>query len=79
MHLHAVRAARGGGHLLTPVSYGILIVVVAVVAAVAGLVLARRLILYVIAVLDYPFSGGVSVQPDAFELVLRVIEGDNEP
>ncbi len=47
--------------------------------AVAGLATAVCLILYVIAVLDYPFSGGVSVQPEAFELVLRVIEGDNEP
>ncbi len=47
--------------------------------AVAGLATAVCLILYVIAVLDYPFRGGVSVQPEAFELVLRVIEGDNEP
>jgi ABC-type multidrug transport system fused ATPase/permease subunit len=46
--------------------------------AVAGLAMAVCLILYVIAVLDYPFSGGVSVQPDAFELVLREIEGNNE-
>ena len=64
--------------MLTTVSYGILIVVVAVVTAIAGLVLAQRLILYVIAVLDYPFSGGVSVQPDALELVPREIEGNNE-
>jgi hypothetical protein len=36
--------------------------------AVAGLATAVCLILYVIAVLDYPFSGGVSVQPEAFDL-----------
>jgi hypothetical protein len=42
---------------------------------VAGLTTAVCLILYVIAVLDYPFNSGVSVQPDAFELVLRVIQG----
>jgi hypothetical protein len=34
--------------------------------AVAGLTTAICLILYVIAVLDYPFNSGVSVQPDAF-------------
>jgi len=43
--------------------------------AVAGLTTAVCLILYVIAILDYPFNSGVSVQPDAFELVLRVIQG----
>jgi len=43
--------------------------------AVAGLTAAVCLILYVIAILDYPFNSGVSVQPDAFELVLRVIQG----
>ena len=41
---------------------------------VAGLTTAVCLILYVIAILDYPFNSGVSVQPDAFELVLRVIQ-----
>jgi hypothetical protein len=40
---------------------------------VAGLTTAVCLILYVIAVLDYPFNSGVSVQPDAFEPVLRAI------
>ena len=40
-----------------------------------GLTTAVCLILYVIAILDYPFNSGVSVQPDAFELVLRVIQG----
>jgi hypothetical protein len=44
--------------------------------AVAGLTIAICLILYVIAVLDYPFNSGVSVQPDAFELVLHVIGND---
>ena len=43
--------------------------------AVAGLTTAVCLILYVIAILDYPFNSGVSVQPDAFELVLHVIQG----
>ena len=43
--------------------------------AVAGLTTAVCLLLYVIAVLDYPFDSGVSVQPDAFELVLRAIQG----
>jgi hypothetical protein len=33
----------------------------------------------VIAVLDYPFNSGESVQPDAFELVLRMIEDDGGP
>jgi hypothetical protein len=47
--------------------------------AVAGLTTAICLILYVIAVLDYPFNSGVSVEPDAFELVLRVIEDDGGP
>ena len=47
--------------------------------AVAGLTTAVCLILFVIAVLDYPFSGGVTVQPDAFELVLRAFEGDRGP
>jgi hypothetical protein len=47
--------------------------------AVAGLTTAICLTLYVIAVLDYPFNSGVSVEPDAFELVLRVIEDDGGP
>ena len=42
---------------------------------VAGLTTAVCLILYVIAVLDYPFNSGVSVQPDAFEPVLRASQG----
>ena len=41
--------------------------------AVAGLALMVSLILHVIGVLDYPFNGGVQVQPDAFEQVLREI------
>lgn len=28
---------------------------------------------------EYPFTGDVRVEPDAFKLVLRQIEGDNEP
>jgi hypothetical protein len=42
---------------------------------IAGLTTAVCLILYVIAVLDYPFNGVVSVQPDAFEPVLGSIQG----
>jgi hypothetical protein len=33
------------------------------------------LIIYTIAVLDYPFNGGLQVGPEAFERVLRRIEG----
>ena len=43
--------------------------------AVAALTVNISLILYTVAVLEYPFNGGVRVQPDAFELVLREIEG----
>ena len=34
------------------------------------------LIMYTIAVLDFPFNGDLRVGPDVFELVLREIEGD---
>jgi hypothetical protein len=43
------------------------------VAAVEAIVV---LILYKIAVLDYPFTGDIRVEPDAFELVLNEIEGN---
>ncbi len=43
--------------------------------AVAALTVIISLILYTVAVLEYPFNGDVRVQPDAFELVLREIEG----
>ena len=43
--------------------------------AVAGLAILISLVLHVIGVLDYPFNGGVQVQPDAFEQVLRDIGG----
>jgi hypothetical protein len=46
---------------------------------VAGLALMVSLILHVIGVLDYPFNGGVQVQPDAFEQVLREIAGRGAP
>jgi hypothetical protein len=49
------------------------------VVAVAGLAMLISLILHVIGVLDYPFNGGVQVQPDAFERVLRSIGGSDEP
>lgn len=42
---------------------------------VAGLAILISLVLHVIGVLDYPFNGGVQVQPDAFEQVLRDIGG----
>ncbi len=44
--------------------------------AVAALTSIITLILYTVAVLEYPFDGDARVQPDAFELVLREIEGD---
>ena len=44
--------------------------------AVAALTVVITLIIYTIAVLDYPFNGDLRVGPDAFELVLREIEGD---
>ncbi len=44
--------------------------------AVAALTVIVTLILYTVAVLEYPFNADVRVQPDAFELVLREIEGD---
>ena len=47
--------------------------------AVAGLTILVSLILHVIGVLDYPFNGGVRVQPDAFEEVLRDIGGNGRP
>jgi hypothetical protein len=47
--------------------------------AVAGLTILISLILHAIGVLDYPFSSGVRVQPDAFEQVLREIGGNNGP
>lgn len=43
--------------------------------AVAGLALIVSLVLHVIGVLDYPFNGGVQVQPEGFEQVLRAIKG----
>jgi hypothetical protein len=43
------------------------------IVAVAGLAMLVSLILHVIGVLDYPFNGGVQVEPDAFERVLRAI------
>ena len=41
------------------------------VAAVAGLI---GLVLFTIGVLEYPFSGGTRIGPEAFELVLRRFE-----
>lgn len=46
--------------------------------AVAGLAILVSLVLHVIGVLDYPFNGGVQVQPEAFEQVLKEI-GGGEP
>lgn len=43
--------------------------------AVAALTVIVSLILYTVATLEYPFDGSLRVQPDAFELVLREIEG----
>jgi hypothetical protein len=44
--------------------------------AVAALAVIVTLIIYTIAVLDFPFNSGLRVGPEAFELVLRRIEGD---
>lgn len=44
--------------------------------AVAALTVVVTLIIYTIAVLDYPFNGDLRVGPDAFEQVLREIKGD---
>jgi Protein of unknown function (DUF4239) len=43
--------------------------------AVAALAVIVSLIIYTIAVLDYPYNGDLRVGPDAFEQVLREIEG----
>ena len=44
--------------------------------AVAALTVVVTLIIYTIAILDFPFNGDLRVGPEAFELVLREIEGD---
>jgi hypothetical protein len=44
--------------------------------AVAALAVIVTLIIYSIAVLDFPYNGDLRVGPEAFELVLRRIEGD---
>ncbi len=44
--------------------------------AVAALTVLISLILDTIVVLEHPFDGDAQVEPDAFELVLRGIEGD---
>ena len=44
--------------------------------AVAALTAIITLIIYTIAVLDYPYNGDLRVGSDAFEQVLREIEGD---
>jgi hypothetical protein len=45
--------------------------------AVAALTVVITLIIYTIAVLDYPFNGDLRVGPEAFELVLREVEGND--
>jgi len=42
--------------------------------AVGALIVVVSLILYPVAVLEYPFDGSLRVEPDAFELVLNRIE-----
>jgi hypothetical protein len=44
--------------------------------AVAALAMIVALTIYSIAVLDFPFNSDLRVGPEAFELVLRRIEGD---
>jgi hypothetical protein len=46
--------------------------------AVAALTVIVSLILYTITVLEYPFDAAAPVGPDAFELVLRVMEGNDQ-
>lgn len=46
--------------------------------AVAALTVVVTLIIYTIAVLDYPFNGDLRVGPEAFELVLGRIEGGDQ-
>lgn len=48
------------------------------ILAVAALAGAIALILFTIGVLDHPFGPGWRVDPDAFELVLNTIEGNNQ-
>jgi Protein of unknown function (DUF4239) len=45
--------------------------------AVAALTVLATLILYTDSVLEYPFNDAARVGPDAFELVLRQIEGNS--
>jgi hypothetical protein len=45
--------------------------------AVAALTVVVSLILYTVSVLEYPFNDAAQVRPDAFELVLRQIEGND--
>ena len=45
--------------------------------AVAALAVIVTLIIYSIAVLDFPYNGGLRVGPEAFELVLRETEGND--
>jgi hypothetical protein len=45
--------------------------------AVGALTVLVTLILYTVAVLEYPFNDAARVGPDAFELVLREIEGND--
>ena len=44
---------------------------------VAALALLVSLVVYTIAVLEYPFDGGMGVDADAFELVMQRIEGSD--
>jgi hypothetical protein len=46
--------------------------------AVAALTVIVSLILYTITVLEYPFDDAARVGPDAFEQVLREIEGNGD-
>jgi hypothetical protein len=42
--------------------------------AVAALTVVVSLILYTVAILEYPFGGSLQAKPTAFELVLKRIE-----
>ena len=47
--------------------------------SIAALTVVVVLVLYTIYRVEYPFTGNVKVEPDAFEMVLQEIEQDNAP
>jgi len=74
VRLQEVDDERGGRRIVITAFIGVLVVSLAVLLAVAGLAVIVALILYTIAVLEYPFDDELQVGPDAFELVFNGIE-----